>query len=146
MGQQGGGGGGAGAAGPGGAGGAGGAKLPQAQAPAGAPIPKPQDKAGMKAAAGTNIHIAINMLEEALPAFGAESDEGQKIMKALTTLGPLISKKDNSDLVPAEVLQMVRSMPQMGGGTDAQRMIMQMMQNGGRGQQQPQQQPQPGAQ
>lgn len=100
----------------------------------------------MKAAAGTNIHIAINMLEEALPAFGAESDEGQKIMKALTTLGPLISKKDNSDLVPAEVLQMVRSMPQMGGGTDAQRMIMQMMQNGGRGQQQPQQQPQPGAQ
>ena len=101
----------------------------------------------MKAAAGTNIHIAINMLEEALPAFGAESDEGQKIMKALTTLGPLISKKDNSDLVPAEVLQMVRSMPQMGGGTDAQRMIMQMMQNGGRGQQpQQQQQPQPGAQ
>ena len=98
----------------------------------------------MKAAAGTNIHIAINMLEEALPAFGAESPEGQKLMKALNILGPMVAKKDNSDLVPAEVRQMVMSMPQMGGGTDVQKMLMQMMHNGGRPQQgQP---PQPGAQ
>jgi hypothetical protein len=107
-----------------------------AQAPAAAPISSPQKKEGLKAAAHTNIHIAVNMLEEALPAFGSESAEGQKIIGALKTLGGLVAKRDESDLVPAEVLQMVRQLPQMGGGTDVQRQILQQMQQG---QQKPQQ-------
>lgn len=102
-----------------------------AAAPAAAPMPKPQEKEGKKAAAQTNIHIAMNMLEEALPVFGAESKEGQKLMRALTVLGTLAAKRDSSDLVPAEVLQMVRQMPQMGGGTDIQKMLMQQMKGAG---------------
>jgi len=88
----------------------------------------PQDKRGLKAAAHTNIHIAVNMLEEALPAFGSESPEGSKILAALKSLGSLVAKKDTSDLVPAEVLQMVRRMPQMGGGTEVQQQIIKQMQ------------------
>jgi len=88
----------------------------------------PQDKKGLRAAAATNLHIAVNMLEEALPAFGSESPEGQKILKALSTLGGLVGKRDNSDLVPAEVLHMARRLPQMGGGTDVQRAIMKQLQ------------------
>jgi hypothetical protein len=87
----------------------------------------PQEKKGLKAAAHTNVHIAVNMLEEALPAFGSESPEGAKILAALKTLSQLIGKRDTSDLVPAEVLQMASRLPQMGGGTDVQRMIQQQM-------------------
>jgi hypothetical protein len=102
-------------------------------------MPQPQEKEGLKAAAQTNIHIAINMLEEALPAFGSESEEGKKIIKMLNIGAGMLAKRDSSDLVPAEVLQMVRQLPQMGGGTDVQKMLMKQMQGGGKPQQ-----PQPG--
>jgi hypothetical protein len=113
---------------PGGAipGGAPGATPPQA-----APMAAPQEKAGLKAAAMTNVHIAMNMLEEALPAFGSESKEGQKIMRALTVLGNIAGKRDSGDLVPAQVLQMVRQLPQAGGGTEVQKMLMRQMAGGG---------------
>lgn len=88
---------------------------------------KPQDKKGLKAAAMTNVHIALNMLEEALPGFGSESEEGQKILSALKGLAGLMGKRDAGDLVPAEVLQMNRRLPQMGGGTNVQQQIEQMM-------------------
>ncbi len=98
--------------------------------PAASPISKPQDKKGLKVAAMTNVHIAANMLEEALPAFGSESQEGQKILSALKVIGPLLAKRDSSDLVPAEILQMVKSLPQMGGGTQVQQQIMRQMAQG----------------
>jgi hypothetical protein len=97
------------------------------QPPGAAPMSGPQDKKGLKAAAATNVHIAVNMLEEALPAFGSESPEGSKILAALKSLSSLVAKRDSSDLVPAEVLQMVRRLPQMGGGTNVQRQILQQM-------------------
>jgi hypothetical protein len=100
---------------------------PPGQSPAAAPMSTPQDKRGLKAAAHTNIHIAVNMLEEALPAYGSESPEGAKILAALKSLGSMVAKKDTSDLVPAEILQMVRRLPQMGGGTQVQQQIMKMM-------------------
>lgn len=96
--------------------------------PAAAPMSTPQKKKGLQAAAATNCHIAVNMLEEALPAFGSESPEGQKILKALQQLSSLVEKRDTSDLVPAEILQMVRRMPQMGGGTQVQQQILKQMQ------------------
>lgn len=106
---------------------------PGGASPAASPMVTPQRKEGKIAAAQTNVHIAVNMLEEALPAFGSESPEGATIIKALGTLAKLMGKKgqDSSDLVPAEVKQMVASMPQMGGGTDIQRQILQMMQHAG---------------
>lgn len=115
-------------------------------APQAAPIAQPQEKSGLKAAAMANVQIAMNMLEEALPAFGTESKEGMKLLDILKGLGKLASKRDSSDLVPAEVLQMVRQLPQMGGGTDVQKMLMQQMSQAGKppmpqGQQMPQGKP-----
>ena len=98
-----------------------------AKPPAAAPMSTPQDKKGLKAAARTNLHIALNMIEAAIPSYGSESDEGQALLNIATKLGKLFGKRDSSDLVPAEVLQMVSQMPQMGGGTDQQRMIREMM-------------------
>lgn len=100
---------------------------PQPQGPAASPMSKPQDKRGLKAAAQTNVHIAVNMLEEALPAFGSESQEGGKILAALKSLSSMVAKRDASDLVPAEILQLVKRLPQMGGGTNIQQQIMKQM-------------------
>jgi hypothetical protein len=90
-------------------------------------MPKPHPKEGLKAAAQTNVHIAANMLEEALGAYGSESTEGAAILKALSAIRSLIAKRDSSDLVPAELLHMVSQLPQAGGGTDIQKMIRQQM-------------------
>ncbi len=104
--------------------------MPQGPKPAGAPMAKPQQKEGMKEAARVNIHIAMNMLEQALPVFGSESKEGGSILKILGMLGKEFGKSDASDLVPAEVLQMNKALPQAGGGTEVQRMLQQMQKQG----------------
>lgn len=100
----------------------------------------PEPKEGKREAARVNVHIAMNMLEQALPVFGSESKEGKNILKHLSGLAKDFGENDTSDLHPAEIKQMVGQMPQMGGGTDVQKMLMQQHMN-------PQgQQPQPGAQ
>jgi hypothetical protein len=99
----------------------------QGQAPGGSPTPQPQDKRGLKSAAMSNLHIAQNMLEQALTAFHPGDPEYKVILKCLTSMAPLAGRRDATDLVPAEVMRMVGQMPQMGGGTDVQRMIMQQM-------------------
>lgn len=100
---------------------------PPPQSPSAAPMSKPQDKRGLKAAAQTNVHIAVNMLEEALPAFGSESPEGGKILAALKTLSSMVAKRDSSDLVPAELLQLIQRSTQMGGGTAIQQQLRKQM-------------------
>lgn len=92
---------------------------------------KPAEKEGLKEAARVNVHIAMNMLEQALPHFGSESKEGKAILKHLSGLSKDFGESDASDLVPAEILQMNKSLPQAGGGTEVQRMLAQMQQQGG---------------
>ena len=111
---------------------------------------QPSDKRGLKAAAMSNVTIMQNLAEQALTAFEPEDPVYKALLKCLNTLMPIASKNDSSDLVPAEVMRMVGQLPQMGGGTDVQRMIMQQMKQGGGGGappgQPPQQPPQqPGA-
>lgn len=99
--------------------------------PGGTPMAKPQEKEGLKEAARVNIHISMNMLEQALPVFGSESKEGKSILKILNMLSKEFGQNDASDLVPAEVLQMNKALPQAGGGTEVQRMLQRMQQQGG---------------
>ena len=107
--------------------------MPGVQKPGGAPMAKPQEKEGVKEAARVNIHIAMNMLEQALPAFGSESKEGKSVLKILGMLSKEFGQQDASDLVPAEIAQMNKSLPQAGGGTEVQQMLRQMQQQGGAG-------------
>jgi hypothetical protein len=108
--------------------------------PAGSPTAQPQEKKGLKAAAMSNIHIAQNMLEQSLTAFSPEDKEYKVILKCLNHMAPLAGQRDNTDLVPAEVMRMVNQLPQMGGGSDVQKMILQQMKNP-QGQQAPGQHP-----
>lgn len=118
----------------------GGAAPPGVEKPGPAsPMPQPQEKEGLKEAARVNIHIAMNMLEQALPVFGSETKEGKNVLKALNQLSKDFGDSDTSDLHPAEIRQLVGAMPQSGGGSDVQKMLMQQAQKQGGGQ--PQQQP-----
>ena len=103
----------------------------------GSPMAAPQNANGKLEAARVNIHLAMNMLEQALPAFGSETTEGKAIIRTLSSLAKDFGKKDAGDLVPAEIMSMVRSMPQMGGGSPVQRALIQQMQHGNMPPQQP---------
>lgn len=95
--------------------------------PAAAPFATPQEKRGNKATAMANVHIALTLLEQAIPDLGAESPEGMSVIKAVQGLARLAGDRDNSDLVPAEIMQMVKQMPQMGGGTPIQQELQRQM-------------------
>lgn len=87
----------------------------------------PEKKDGNKEVARVRVHIAMNMLEQSLGDFGAESKEGRSVLKTLASLAKDFGDRDNADLAPAEVMQLVKSMPQMGGGNEMQQQIARMM-------------------
>src|ERR1700679_3505675 len=88
--------------------------------PAAAGMPTPQKKAGLIAAAGANIHIAMNMLEQALPVFGSETKQGKGILKVLSMLSAEFGQNMDKELVPSQIMQMARQEPSMGGGSAMQ--------------------------
>lgn len=109
--------------------------------PAAAPMATPEKKDGKRERALLNVHIAMNMLEQAIAPYGSESEEGQLLLTTLQRLGKKFGDNDTSDLVPAEMANIVESMPGVGGGQPQQKLLMQSMQQG----QQPAQFPRPPA-
>lgn len=101
--------------------------------PAGTPMASPTNQEGSKTIARVKVHVAINMLEAALGDLGSETEEGKVVLKTLTNLANTFGDRDDSDLAPAELMQMFKSMPQTGGGTEMQKKIAQMMKGGGAG-------------
>ena len=95
--------------------------------PMASPMSTPEPKMGSKAAANINIQMAMDMLEQSLPALGSESEEGQQIMKSLASLHKMFGKREakNRELIPAEILQMIQTLPQAGGASPEQRSIAQ---------------------
>lgn len=87
--------------------------------PMGAPMMTPEPKMGDKEAALINIGLALDLLTQSLPALGATSDEGSKIMTVLRTLGGMMQPRQakTEALKNAEILQLLQSLPQAGGGT-----------------------------
>lgn len=87
--------------------------------PMGTPMSTPEPKMGNKEAALVNIGIAIDLLEQSLPALGSESEEGGKALSAIRTLSGLIGPRKNktNELQQSEILQMLQTLPQAGGAT-----------------------------
>lgn len=98
-----------------------------------APMSTPTPPAGRQETARAHVNIAMTLLEQALPAFGTQTPEGGAILKVLSSLSKDFGQKDSSDLVPAQIMEMVRGMPQMGGGGPVQQQLIKQMQNGGAG-------------
>ena len=95
--------------------------------PMASPMSTPEPKLGSKEAANINIQMAMDLLEQSLPALGSESEEGQQIMKSLGSLHRVFGKREakNRELMPAEILQMMQTLPQAGGATPEQRSVAQ---------------------
>lgn len=87
--------------------------------PMGAPMSTPEPKMGNKEGAMVNLSMAMDLLKQSLPAVGADTEEGKKILAAIRTItGVLGSKQDQaSALQPSEILQMLQTLPQAGGAT-----------------------------
>ena len=96
------------------------AAQPGAQPPAppvSAPMSSPEPKQGEKQNAMINVSLAQDLLEQTLPALGSETDEGAEILKVLGILSKKFgeSARKSKELVPAELMQMMHNLPQMGG-------------------------------
>lgn len=100
-------------------------------APGGAPMTTPQPAAGEKQNAMVNVTIAMDLLEQVLPALGSESEEGQTILGVLSKLSSKFghTRAKSQELVPAELMQLMQSLPQAGGmSPEAKAMGQQPMQ------------------
>lgn len=92
--------------------------MPEAEAgPAAAPMSTPEPKMGNQEAARINLSMALDLLEQSLPAFGSETEEGQKVLAALRTINAVLGPRKNktNELQQSEILQMLQSLPQAGG-------------------------------
>ena len=87
--------------------------------PMSSPMSTPEPKMGNREAAMINISMAMDLLEQSLPALGSESAEGQKVLGAIRGMSGIIGPKKSktSELQPAEILQMLQTLPQAGGAT-----------------------------
>jgi hypothetical protein len=74
---------------------------------------------GSREAALINVGMAMDLIEQSLPAIGSETSEGQKLVAALRSLtgamGPRRQKV--GELQNAEILQLLQNLPQAGGAT-----------------------------
>ena len=87
--------------------------------PMSSPMSTPEPKMGNREAAMINISMAMDLLEQSLPALGSESPEGQKVLGAIRGMSSVIGPKKSktNELQPAEIMQMLQTLPQAGGAT-----------------------------
>jgi hypothetical protein len=88
-------------------------------APMASPMSTPEPKMGTKEAAMVNLSMAMDLIEQSLPALGSESEEGQKALSVLRVLSGVLGQKKAKagDLQRSEILQLLQTLPQAGGAT-----------------------------
>jgi len=87
--------------------------------PMSSPMSTPEPKMGSKEGAMINLPMAMDLLEQSLPALGSETEEGQKALGAIRTLTGILGPRKNktNELQQSEILQMLQTLPQAGGAT-----------------------------
>jgi len=80
--------------------------------PSGAPAADEQPASGEKEQAKANVQIALMLLEQTLPIIGSDGEEGKAILSAISTLAKKFGGQKSKDLAPAELMQMMASMPE----------------------------------
>jgi hypothetical protein len=91
----------------------------QTTAPMAAPMSTPEAKMGNREGAMINLSMAMDLIEQALPSLGSESEEGQKALAAIRSLTGVLGprKGKTQELQQSEILQLLQNLPQAGGGT-----------------------------
>jgi len=87
--------------------------------PMAAPMSTPEPKMGNREGAMINISMAMDLIEQALPALGSETPEGQKALAVLRQMSGILGgkKEKTKELQGAEIMQMLQNLPQAGGAT-----------------------------
>jgi hypothetical protein len=95
--------------------------------PMSSPMSTPEPKMGNKEGALVNISMAMDLIEQALPSLGSESEEGQKALAAIRSLTGLLGpkKQKTGELQQSEIIQMLQNLPQAGGATPEGRAMSQ---------------------
>jgi len=96
--------------------------------PMSAPMSTPEPKMGSKEGAMVNISMALDLLEQSLPALGADSQEGQKALEVIRSLNAMLGPRKNqtNELQQSEILQMLQTLPQAGGMSPESKVISRM--------------------
>lgn len=91
--------------------------------PMASPMSTPEPKLGSKEGAMINIQMALDLLQQSLPAVGSESTEGKELTKVIGSLSKAFGSREakTRELIPAEIMQMIQSLPQAGGASPEQR-------------------------
>lgn len=79
----------------------------------------PEPKMGSKEGALVNLSMALDLIQQAIPALGSDSDKGKQAMAAAKALNGLLgpSKSRTEELQPAEIMQLLGSLPKAGNVT-----------------------------
>lgn len=87
--------------------------------PMASPMSTPEPKMGSREGALVNLSMALDLIEQAIPALGSESAEGQRAMAAMRSLSGLLGPKKarTNELQPAEILALLGNLPQAGNVT-----------------------------
>jgi hypothetical protein len=74
---------------------------------------------GSKEAAKINLGMAQDLLEQSLPALGSDTEEGKAALSAISAINKVLGARKNktNELQQSEILQMLQTLPQAGGGT-----------------------------
>jgi len=96
-----------------------------AQPPMTSPMSTPEPKSGQRESALVNVSMALDLIEQSLPAIGSETPEGQKLISALNNLTSVLGPKKQKagELQYAEILQLLQNLPNAGGGSPGARTI-----------------------
>ncbi len=95
--------------------------------PMGSPMSTPEPKLGNQEGAKVNVSMAMDLLEQALPAFGSETDEGKAILGAIGQMSKIIGQKrqKTNELQSSEILQMLQNLPAAGGASPVSKAMAQ---------------------
>jgi hypothetical protein len=96
-------------------------------APMASPMSTPEPQNGNQEQARLNIMMALDMLQQALGVFGMESPEGKALERVVTDITKQFGERESKtrELMPAEIINLIQTLPQAGGATPGQRSVMQ---------------------
>jgi hypothetical protein len=96
-------------------------------APMSSPMTTPEPQEGNMEQARLNVMMALDMLQNALQEFGMESEEGMALQKVVGDITNQFGQRESStrELMPAEIMNLIQTLPQAGGATPEARAIAQ---------------------
>ena len=96
-------------------------------APMSSPMTTPEVPKGNQEQARLNVMMALDMLQQALGTFGEESEEGQTLARVVSDITRRFGEREAStrELMPAEIMNLIQTLPQAGGATPEARAVAQ---------------------